>query len=199
MKPTLVLEDFVRSANSLGVDVATVRAVREVEAKEGGFDSNGKCRILFEAHQFGKYSGHRFNDSHPTISCRSWSDAKKYYAKGADADIRNAKEWLRLEEAMGLDLQAAIKSASWGLFQIMGFNHSAAGFNTPEEFRDAMESSEGAQLDAFVDFLKKDRGGAQQRALQRKSWSEFANMYNGPGYADNNYHTKLKAAWEKYS
>ena len=51
--------------------------------------------------------------------------------------------------------------------------------------------------DAFVQFLKRDRGGAMQRAMQRHAWAEFAAAYNGSSYAANGYDKRLKAAYEK--
>ncbi|MCY7315094.1 MAG: N-acetylmuramidase family protein [Rubrivivax sp.] len=37
------------------------------------------------------------------------------------------------------------------------------------------------------------------RALQRQDWASFARAYNGPGYAQNNYDTKIAAEYNRLS
>lgn len=83
------------------------------------------------------------------------------------------------------------QSASWGLFQIMGFNHAAAGQSTPWTSAREIAASEGAQLKAF--FLQQVQGAGRQTAIE--SWTAFARAYNGPDYAFNQYDTKLSAAY----
>lgn len=93
-----------------------------------------------------------------------------------------------MNRAIILDKKAALQSASWGAFQIMGENYKAAGFSTIEEFVKNMETVQG-QLDAFVNFIKKTP--PLQSALQNKQWSTFARVYNGPDYKSNAYDNKL--------
>ena len=94
-----------------------------------------------------------------------------------------------------LDREAALKSASWGRFQIMGFNHASAGHATIQTFIDAMFKSESAHLDAFVAFLQST---GLNDALKKKDWAKFARGYNGPDYAANKYDTKLEDAYNKF-
>jgi hypothetical protein len=96
---------------------------------------------------------------------------------------------------MALDRQAALGSASWGLFQIMGFHYQKVGFDSVDAYVKAMFQSEGHQLDAFINFIKAAKLDAHLRA---KRWARFAKGYNGPGYAKNQYDKKLEAAYEKY-
>lgn len=191
----LTHDDFARAAVQLGCDILAIKAVAAVEAPRGGFDAEGRPRILFEAHKFSEFTAHAYDDTHPTISARTWKEGKKHYSTGATADIRNMKEHARLNEAVNLSREAALKSASWGKFQLMGFNYESCGFDSVQAFVNAMYKGEGQQLDAFVQFLKRDRGGAMQRAIQRHAWAEFAAMYNGPGYAANDYDKKMAAAY----
>lgn len=179
-------EDFRRAADRLGVDVPSVQAVAQVEAPNGGFLPSGEPTILFERHVFSKRTGGRFDKSHPHIS------NPKPGGYGP-----SSTQHARLAEAAALDRTAALESASWGKFQIMGFNHQAAGYMTLQGFINAMYVSEGKQLDAFVSFLKNDRGGAMQRALKAKDWATFARLYNGPAYAEHNYHGRLRDAYRE--
>lgn len=187
MSKTLVPEDFRRAATSLAVDVPCIKAVAQVEAPNGGFLSTGEPTILFERHVFSERTQGRFDATHPHIS----------NPVGGGYGLTAAQHG-RLAEAAALDRTAALESASWGKFQIMGFNHVAAGYSELQTFINAMYHSESKQLDAFVSFLKKDRGGAMQRALQAKEWAVFARLYNGPGYAKHNYDGRLRDAYRTF-
>lgn len=182
MKPLLSEQDLERSAKSLGCEVAAIKAVCQVEAPNGGFLSDGRPNILFERHKFSQFTGGQFDASDPDISNPK---AGGYGAGGVNQHDR-------LGRAADLDREAALKSASWGKFQIMGFNFSAAGFKDLQSFINAMYRSEGAQLDAFVAFIKHE-GLADE--LREHRWADFARRYNGPSYAINRYDTKLAAAY----
>jgi LysM repeat protein len=185
---SLTAADWQRAADALGVDVASIKAVAEVEAKKSGFLDDGRPKILFEAHQFAARTGDRYDSSHPNISSARWN---------RDLYVGGAGEYKRLEEAMGLNRDAALKSASWGRFQIMGFNHKAAGYNNVEDFVNAMKQNEGKQLDAFVNFIKSD--ATMHKALQKHDWAGFAYSYNGSGYAANNYDTRMAEAYARFA
>lgn len=178
MKPRLSEEDFKRAAEALGTAVNVVKAVTAVESRGEGFLPTGEPVILFERHIFSRETNRRFDASHPDISNR------KPGGYGS-----TSSQHKRLQRAAALDREAALRSASWGLFQIMGFNHEAAGHSTLQGFINAMYRSEGAQLDAFVDFIKADQ--TMWDALRSRRWAAFAARYNGPSYAKNQYDTKL--------
>jgi len=180
----LTEQDFQTAALSVGCDVAAIKAVASVESSRSGFDPEGFPITLFEGHWFYKLTGGKYAQSHPTICYPVWT--KQFYGKTWQA------EEARLAEAAALDHDAAMKSASWGLFQIMGLNYDKCGFGTVQEFVNVMCKSEGAQLQAFVMFIK-NTGLAS--SLQNKQWATFAKGYNGPQYAQNNYDTKLAAAY----
>lgn len=174
--------DFQRAASALGCSAAALRAVCDVESG-GGFLPDARPRILFERHVFSRLTRRRFDAAHPRIASR----VPGGYRGGA-------AEYDRLAAAIALDRRAALQSASWGAFQIMGFNHKPAGFADVEAFVAAMVSGQGAQLDAFARFLKATGLAA---ALARHDWPAFARGYNGPDYAKNQYDTKLAAAYKR--
>ena len=183
--PVLSEADFKKAADQLGVEAAVVHAVADVESGGKGFDSQGRPRILFEAHWFHKFTGGKYHARYPHLSQSTWDLAKKYYTKD---------EWKRLNEAMTLDTEAAWKSASWGKFQIMGFNHN--GWGNVKDFVFAMFESEFKHLRSFLAYCK-DRGLVTH--LKNKNWAEFARGYNGADYAKNNYDVRMKTAYEKYA
>jgi hypothetical protein len=178
-------EDIGRAADKLGCDQAAVRAVLAVESRGRGFNPDGSVVTLFEGHKFHRFTDGRFDLSHPDLSYPTWS--RQWYG-----DWEHEQD--RLARATALDREAALKSASWGLFQIMGFNHGACGFLTVEGFVQAMRESEGRQLDAFVDLIE-EWGLADE--MRDRRWRDFARKYNGPAYAVNKYDVKLAAAWRK--
>lgn len=175
------------AAERLGVEVAVIEAVMAVEARGDGFIRGTDLPvILFEGHIFHRETGGRFTDKHPSISYRSWT--KAHYKGGRG-------EYDRLLAAMALDEDVALSSASWGLFQIMGFNHQAAGFGSVQDFVNAQATGEDHQLLAFASFVAAN--GAMLAALSAHDWAGFARRYNGPGYRQNAYDTKLAAEFAR--
>lgn len=183
MGKVLVEGDYVRAAEALGCDVAAIKAVCQVEAPKGGFLPDGQVTILFERHKFWQMTDGRFG-----VSDISNPKEGGYGAAGQHQHDKLAR-------AVALDREAALKSCSWGKFQIMGFNHKAAGHATLQGFMNAMHDSEGAQLDAFVAFIRND--ARLHQALRERNWSEFARRYNGPAYAEHGYHTRLAKAYDR--
>lgn len=170
----------------LGVEVAAVRAVVEVESAGSGFVRGSPLpRILFEGHVFHRLTDGAFEVERPDLCHPRWT--KQYYQGGRG-------EYDRLLDALKLDADAALQSASWGLGQVMGFNHQVCGFESIDTFVDAMFEGEGRQLDAMCGFIA---GNGLADELRREDWRGFARRYNGPGYAANAYHTKLEAAYRR--
>jgi hypothetical protein len=189
-KPKLTTRDFETAAKRLRCEVAAIRAVAEVESRGEGFYSDGFPVILFERHIFYKYCDRArravWTRQHPTI-CNP-------KAGGYGAAGQNQRNKFNL--AFSLDPIAAMKSCSWGKFQIMGFNHEICGFETVGAFVDAMKESEGNHLMAFVEFVK-SVGLAEE--LRSKDWARFARGYNGAGYKKNRYDEKMATFYAKFS
>ena len=189
-------EEAIReAANNLGVDVACVKAVAEVESLGNGFNSTGMVKILFERHKFYKFIAQKYGTPKANQLAAMHPDICSPKAGGYTSST--ATEHKRLDKAIAIDRECAMKSASWGRFQVMGFNHAAAGFSNVEDFCVAMWKSEDEHLRAFVNFIKADAN--MHRHLKNRNWAAFANAYNGPAYAQNKYDTKLAAAYRKYS
>lgn len=179
--------DIDAEAEDIGCHPAVIRAICDVEAAGSGFLADRRPKLLFEAHVFWRLTGGRFGRSN--VSSPVW-DRSLYGAGGAH-------QYDRLEEASRLDRRAALKSASWGLFQIMGFNHPACGHGDIESFVAAIRTGERAHLDAFTTFCVFNGLDGELRAMPPR-FAAFARRYNGPGHAVNAYQTKLAAAWRKW-
>lgn len=178
--------DIAAEAARLGCEPAAIRAVCEVESAGRGFLPDGRPKILFEAHLFGRLTGHRWDATHPSISAPRWNRA--LYGPGG------GHQYDRLAAAMRLDRTAALESASWGMFQILGLNFGRCGFAAVEAFVTAMGESEGRHLLAFGEFC---RSGGLDRFLCCRDWVRFALGYNGPAAAANDYEARLSAAYRR--
>lgn len=201
--------DYRSAIGRLGCTYAQLRAVDEVESGgawfmdvradilaldgPGGFlDGHNLPKLLFEAHKFDEFTGGRFRAAYPNLSSAKWN--KSLYVGGQ-------AEWGRLWKAMQLDHDAALKAASYGRYQIMGFNYALAGYATVTAFVDAMKASEVSQLQAFVSFIINSGLGDELRQISNfhADCIPFARAYNGPKYAANDYNVKLAKAHKKWS
>ncbi|MEJ0024314.1 MAG: N-acetylmuramidase family protein [Alphaproteobacteria bacterium] len=145
----------------------------EGESRGRGFSPDGRPIILFEPHIFSKATLRKYDLSNPNVSYKTWGD-KPYPGT-------QAGRYAQLEEAFGLDPEAAVGSASWGLFQILGQNYKACGFASATAFVTDMAQSEARMLAAFEAFV---RANKILDELQNKDWAGFARVYNGPGQVD---------------
>lgn len=178
--------DITEAGAMIGVGEDEIHAVMEVEAAGSGFDKQGRPRILFERHIFYRQiNPDKLKRAIDTgLAVKKWSRASY-----------NKDQYDLLRRAMILDEEAALKSASWGLGQVMGFNHVAAGFATVQAMVSAFMESEGNQLLGMVRFI---RSNGLANALRNHDWKAFARGYNGAGYAANAYDKKLAAAYAKW-
>ena len=190
---------FQQAATKLGVDVATVQAVCQVEAKGAGFLDNGQCIILFERAQLYKQLVKLLPSAKLT---QLMSQYPTLIHTTSGAYLGGAAEWTRLSQAQqiirgsGVDPAVAYRACSWGLFQIMGYYFTELGYASVTDYVDAMQASESHHLDAFVRFVTNMNSGAMLRYLKAKDWLHFALQYNGQAAVTmNNYPQKLQDAY----
>ena len=187
-------KDYQDAAEKLGVEVAVVQAIKDVEAGGSGFVFSNHPTILFESHVFWKelvnrkISPSKYSD--PEILNQTWIQGKAQYVGGVG-------EHARLEKARFINRDAANASASWGLFQIMGNNYADCGCRSVSEFVERMCKSESEQLMLFIAFIEKNKLHRHLQG-QNKSWDKFAAGYNGASYEENKYDTKLEDAYNKH-
>jgi hypothetical protein len=177
-------------AADLGVESAAFRAVIAVEAAGSGFDKAGRPKALFERHHFYKHlkdaPGLRASAESEGLAYPKWGE--KPCPKGSDA------VYSEIERACAIDEDAALLSTSWGLGQIMGSNFKMAGCQSVQAMVEEATESEAGQLRQMASFI---RSAGLLDELVAKNWAGFARGYNGPGYAKNQYDTKLAAAYAK--
>jgi hypothetical protein len=180
--------DLPRIGRMIGVGEDEIHAVLDVESGGSGFDSKGRPKMLFEPHIF-----YRELAKHPAK--RAQAVAEKLAYDGWRPGTYPSDSYPRLIAAMQIDETAALRSASWGLGQILGNNHQAAGYATVQDMiRDFVEDEDN-HLEAMIRFIKAKKLDDE---LRNHEWAAFARGYNGAAYAAHNYHGKLKAAYERW-
>lgn len=183
--------DVAKIAIAMDIEPALIWAVWDVESGGRGFLPDGRPKILFERHIFfwrlevhgGRALALKWERSCPDLCNRR-----------PGAYVGGPYEHTRLERAKGIHQVAAIESASWGAFQVMGFNARACGYPGALAFEEDMRKGELQHLAAFLRWTKQN--GLMLR-LKAHEWAAFAKGYNGPEYRRNRYDVKLAEAWAR--
>jgi hypothetical protein len=77
---------------------------------------------------------------------------------------------------------------------VLGQNYPNLSMANAHEYVSKLARTERDQLEAFEGFI---RANSLADELQRKDWTGFASRYNGPGYAANQYDTKMAQAYAR--
>lgn len=163
----------------------------EVESGGRGFDEKtGKLIIQFEPAVF----------SRATKIARSKDNN---WAWDENLVEVQSKEWLAFNEAFKINPEEAMKATSWGLPQIMGFNHKQAGYSSVGVMVDDFKKGELEQVAALIRFLWSN--AKLYKAVREGDYETCASIYNGASHralALKNgwkpYPDKLKEAEERY-
>ena len=183
---TPLTTDGLKSAmDALNIDEATLWAMVNVETHGCGFLSSRRPQILFERHLFSKGTGGQFDATAPDVS----NPVPGGYGAGGE------NQYLRIAQAYAFNAEAALKSASWGLGQILGSHAKDIGYESVGDMVTAMACSEDKQLEAVVGFIKWQN---LEKPLQQQNWAAYARAYNGADYAKNQYDTRLSLAYNLF-
>lgn len=199
-KPTtLTDQDYIQAAKTLRCDVSAIRAVAEIESPKGGFlydDHAGEWRptVLFERHIMYRRCKDKYGYDKAIALVNKNPDVINTKSGGY---IGGEAEHRRIEKARKLDNTIALESASWGMFQIMGYHWKALGYQSVVDFVLAMSKDEASQLEAFVRFIQANK--TLLNAIRSKDWALFALTYNGKAYRQNQYDVKMARANTQYA
>lgn len=178
--------DLPRIGATINVGEDEIHAVLDVESRGSGFDTLNRPTLLFEPHIFWRELGQGSKRDRAAAAGLAYPNWRRNYPNDS---------YPRLKAAMEIDEAAALRSASWGLGQVMGFNHVAAGWPTVQAFVAAMCDDEENHLRAMIGFIKTNRLDDE---IRRHDWRGFARGYNGPGYEANDYHNRLARAFKRW-
>lgn len=191
---SLTADDYRHVADELGIEVAAIKAVVDIEAgpTAKGFWAPGKPVINFDLSMFRKFA--------PRNGLSIATAKKKAPVIFARPNIRKygsqqAGQQARLDAACELNPAAGIEGTFWGMFQIGGFNWKKLGFESPEAFAAEMSRSERAQLEIFARFISVFN---MVDDIRNHRWLKFALKYNGPRAKSRGYHTRMAAAYARH-
>lgn len=180
--------DIPRIAAIIGTGEDELHAFMDVEAAGSGFDSQGRVKMLFEGHKFFKnLSGAERDEAvKQGLAWPKWDPKGHPYPR---------ESYTRLTKAAAINREAALKSCSWGLTQIMGEYHDELGYPTAEAMVEAFADDEANHLEATVKLLVLWKIDDDLRA---HNWAKVAEVWNGPGYKQNKYDAKMRNAFAKW-
>ncbi|MBI1750740.1 MAG: DUF3380 domain-containing protein [Acidobacteria bacterium] len=215
-------------ADELGIPPADAVAVLCVESGGRGFGPDGRLLMRFENHVFWQRWGNkspqnaeRFYAHFRFDAGKKWTGHAYRLAEGIapagtnewkEAHRGQAGEWEALGIARAMEDTQALCSTSMGCAQLMGYHYARAGYGSVQEmfesFR-AAETGERNQITAMFRFVggratSSDRsaarkaGSAMLDAIRRNDLVRFAELYNGPGKAQE-YAEKLRRIREAFA
>lgn len=188
--------DLPRRASAIGVGEDEMHMLIDVETTGSGFDGQGRPKMLFEPHIFYRLlSGVQLK--------AAVTQGLAYPKWGEKSYPKDSYPWLKL--AMQINETAALKACSWGMGQILGENHVAAGYSSVTTMVQAMMEDEEYHLVAMINFIKASgidddlrRLAALKRPTTADDCREIARVYNGPKYAVHDYHGRMAKAHNKW-
>lgn len=210
--------DIEAAAKDLKCEPGLIYAIARQESAHSSFikiANRTVPAILYERHQFAKYTNNQFSKNYHDISGPAYHRTKRIKEIIKDkngkskltvktVDVKTGEtpiaddiygpsgyaQYKRLLKAYQLDKTAALKSCSWGKFQLMGFNYQAAGYNDVFDFVKGMSSGDPAHINAFLKFAKSN--AVLLEGLRTKDFEKIAEGHNGdkwrlinPEYANN--------------
>lgn len=163
----LRIGDMQAGADLLGLPLATMATVAQAESIGEGFTTDMRPVVLFERHVFYKQLTQHLRKGTADQMAAHYPNLVNLKRGGAGG----AAERERLQLAISLHRDAAIESASWGMFQIMGFHWQALGFASASDWQTAMQRSEVDHLTALCRFIQQDP--AMHKAMQGRKWADL--------------------------
>ena len=179
-------------AKDLGVEPAMIKAFAKVESSGAGFLKDGKIKVLFERHIFRR---RLIEEGMDLLVAMLDKEIPDLCNKQTGGYVGGAAENTRLVTACRYHRQAALESASYGKFQIMGFRYGSCGFTNVYDFYNHLIKGEKEQYEALGNFIKNDP--KLHKAIRAKDFLSTARIYNGP--AQKGYDSRLEAAYNQYA
>jgi len=197
MIPDKVAFAVADAAKQASIEPAALLALVEVETNGAAFEQDGRTpQFLYERHiawrEAVKAGGTSLRDAFARagLAIPKWSRSTQY------RDQRTSAQRLDLiRRAKAIDEETALRSASWGLGQTMGFLSAELGFSSAREMVAHQTGSIAGQLDCLVSEIENKH---LTTALNGHDWAHVARIYNGSGYRANNYDGRLADAYKRW-
>jgi hypothetical protein len=173
----MTLEDVAAVAR---IPLPVLKAVKHVE-------SRGKPSAV-------RFEPHLFHRKRPDLAAEiPYTRSKRGYSL-----VKSETNRAALEHAMTIDAETAIKSTSFGSYQVLGgYLFDAVPGDANEVYRRFCEDPQLVS-DLLVAAWFGDNAAARRAANQQPpDFAGLARSYNGPNYHVHKYDERLKTAWEK--
>ena len=187
-----IIDAIVSAAKAEGWPASALLAVVECETSGKPFEQDGHTpSLLFERHKFySEMQKHQPSKLRAAISAGlaipKWSRKTQYKDQGTSSGRLAV-----IAKARAIDEEVANRAASWGLGQTMGFNAERLKYEDATHMVGELSKGIAEQIDALVREVKTSH---LDKYLKAKNWAAFARGYNGSGYAQNQYDTRMAAA-----
>jgi hypothetical protein len=191
-----IIDAIVQAAKANGWPASALLAVVECETSGKPFEQdNHTPMLLFERHKFySELQAHQPSKLKTAIAAGlaipKWSRSTQYKDQGTSAGRLAV-----IAKARAVDEEVANRAASWGLGQTMGFNAERLKYPNATEMVEELSKGIAEQIDALVREIKSSH---LDKFLIAKNFASFARGYNGAGYKQNNYDTRMKTADERW-
>jgi len=192
-------------ARTNGYTFDNLMAVIKVESGGIGFAADGKIIIQHEPSWFIRKATKEYSeylqlkkaglDKNFHLTSEQSKKLSLWVSVLSNGVSGQSKEWEAFNSAFALNPNAAMESTSIGLMQVMGFHWKLLGFKSVGEMWDYAKVSERNQLDIAIRFIKSNK--KLDNALKQGDAATFAYYYNGSGYKQFKYDTRLISAGMK--
>jgi len=162
----------IKAAESLGFEVKVIQAIEAVE-------SGGKpCAVRFEPHVF-----HRKAREAKLAHLNSQIPFTK--ASGVPfSRVRAETNAAALDHAMTVHPAIALKSTSFGLYQVLGSGFPRASRDPKGELARFRANCLGVSYELLETWFRKSYNKSALQAAKDKNWRKLASKYNGPANVD---------------
>lgn len=167
------------TATQYNIDEDILGGIILTESLGEGF-VNGKLLIRFENKTF----LNRTNNSDASSVFKIENDASYHYINEQWIKTHGngqTSEYEAFELAKNYDEKSAYESISMGLPQIMGFNHTSAGYDSAQNMFDDFYASEVSQVSALGKYIVTYNDGILLSACHDRNLFQIAKIYNGNG------------------
>lgn len=189
--PDDIIEDWSAEHD---IDPDLIRAVVQVESG-GRHEVDGRPVIRLEVHKLQREAGssgrkrRRLDGVFRRTGSTAWTGHQVDFGDGwvdlhpsGDLELHQQRQWAALALARQiLGDEAAYRSASIGVGQVLGSNYKDAGEPSAAALFSAAKRGKGAQVRHMLTFIERNKGGRALRALQAGDVPGFVVVYNGAG------------------
>lgn len=196
------ISHFEKLAVEMGVEKEVFQAVSIVESGGRGsfIDIDGKKlpKILYERHYMYRFCKTKFSKDQLSKLKKNNPELVNEIPTYKDKNASYGSEKIqyeKLKKAKKIDEDSAIKSCSWGKFQVMGKYYDYL-YSSSKDMELAMTTCELQHYAYFKVFLEDVTGLSMIKAMKAKNWAKIAELYNGEDYEKTGYHIKMEKEYK---